>query len=108
MKGAEENEETRKRAIVAAVQLPGVSDVELEASVTELRQLARTLGFEVVGTFTQRRRSFDAAAYLGLGKRQEIRRFVRNERDAELAEGSSRGSEGERAEGGEAVESTLS
>ena len=43
-----------KRAIVAAVQRPGVSDLEFEASLTELRQLAKTLGFEVVGRFTGR------------------------------------------------------
>ena len=30
-----------KRAIVAAVQLSSVSDVEFEASLTELRQLAK-------------------------------------------------------------------
>ena len=52
------------RAIVAAVQVPKVSDVEFEASLTELRQLAKTLGFEVVGRFTQKRAGFraDAAA----------------------------------------------
>jgi GTPase len=66
----------RKRAIVAAVQLPAVSDAELDASITELRQLAKTLGFEVVRTFTQKRASFDAAAYFGLGKREELGRFV--------------------------------
>jgi GTP-binding protein HflX len=64
------------RALVAAVQLPNVSDAELEASLTELRQLAKTLGFEVVATFTQQRPKFDSAAYLGDGKRQEMRRFV--------------------------------
>jgi GTP-binding protein HflX len=74
-----EVDEKPKRAIVAAVQLSGVNDVEFEASVTELRQLAKTLGFEVVATFTQKRRRFDASAYLGLGKRQEMRRFVNNE-----------------------------
>jgi GTP-binding protein HflX len=42
----------RPRAIVAAVQLASVSDAELDASLTELRQLAKTLGFEVVGRFT--------------------------------------------------------
>jgi GTP-binding protein HflX len=67
------------RAVVAAVQLPGVTDAELEASLTELRQLAKTLGFQVVATFTQQRPKFDAAAYLGVGKRHELRRFVRNE-----------------------------
>jgi len=63
-------------AIVAAVQLPGVSDVEFEASLTELRELAKTLGYTVTRTFTQKRSGFDATAYLGVGKRQEIRRFV--------------------------------
>jgi len=65
------------RAIVAAVQLPGASDVEFEASLTELRQLAKTLGFEVVGTFTQKRASFDSAGYLGAGKRKELHDQVR-------------------------------
>jgi GTP-binding protein HflX len=63
-------------AVVAAVQLPGVSDVEFEASLTELRELAKTLGFTVTRTFTQKRSGFDATAYLGVGKRQEIRHFV--------------------------------
>jgi GTP-binding protein HflX len=40
------------RAVVTAVQLPGAGDVEFEASLTELRQLAKTLGFEVVATLT--------------------------------------------------------
>jgi GTPase len=62
-----------KRAIVAAVQRPSVSDLEFEASLTELRQLAKTLGFEVVGRFTQKRAGFDSGAYFGKGKREELR-----------------------------------
>src|SRR5260221_11161229 len=58
-----------KRAIVAAVQRPGVGDVEFEASLTELRQLAKTLGFEVVGRSTQKRAGFEAGAYFGTGNR---------------------------------------
>jgi GTPase len=61
------------RAIVAAVQRPSVSDAEFDASLTELRQLAKTLGFEVVGRFTQKRAGFDAAAYFGTGKREELK-----------------------------------
>ena len=68
-----------KRALVAVVQLAGVSDIETEASMTELRELAKTLGFSVVGTFVQKRAKVDTAAYLGAGKRQEIRRFVEGE-----------------------------
>ena len=70
---------TLKRAVVAAVQLPKVSDLEFEASLNELRELAKTLGFEVVATFTQKRTSFDSTAYLGLGKREELRRYVQGE-----------------------------
>jgi GTPase len=68
------------RAIVAAVQLPSVSDIEFDASLTELRQLAKTLGFEVVGRFTQKRAGFDSAAYFGSGKREELRALVESER----------------------------
>ncbi len=42
-----------KRAVVAAVQLAGVSDLDFESSLNELRELAKTLGFEVVSTFTK-------------------------------------------------------
>jgi GTP-binding protein HflX len=69
-----------KRAIVASVQLPKVGDVEFEASLTELRQLAKTLGFEVVGKFTQKRAGFDSGAYFGKGKREELR--LMREQDA--------------------------
>lgn len=74
-----EVKENPKYAIVAAVQLPSVSDVEFEASLSELRDLAKTLGYEVVRTFVQKRSSFDTTAYLGVGKRQEISNFVNNE-----------------------------
>jgi GTP-binding protein HflX len=69
----QEAEPKRIRAIVAAVQRPSVSDPEFEASLEELRQLAKTLGFEVVGRFTQKRAGFDSAAYFGTGKREELR-----------------------------------
>src|SRR6195256_4180945 len=62
-----------KRAIVAAVQRPSVGDLEFEASLIELRQLAKTLGFGVVGRFTQKRAGFESGAYFGTGKREELR-----------------------------------
>ena len=74
-----EPQQVRRRAVVAAVQLPEVSDVEFEASLSELRQLAKTLGLDVVGSVTQKRGSIDSVAYLGVGKRQELRRLVRGE-----------------------------
>ena len=71
-----ESKEGPQYAVVAAVQLPSVSEVEFAASLTELRELAKTLGFTVTRTFVQKRSGFDATAYLGVGKRQEIQRFV--------------------------------
>ncbi|MDB5802246.1 MAG: putative GTP-binding protein [Rhodocyclales bacterium] len=75
----EEVKEKLKRAIVAAVQLPNVTEIEFEASLTELRELAKTLGFEIVRTFIQKRPGFDRTGYLGVGKRQEIHGFVNNQ-----------------------------
>ena len=74
-----EVKETPKYAVVAAVQLPSVSDIEFEASLTELRELAKTLGYQVVHSFIQKRAGFDQTAYLGVGKREEIRDFVNPE-----------------------------
>ena len=74
------------RAVVAAVQLPSVNDVEFEASLTELRELAKTLGIMVVHTFIQKRAGFDPKAYLGEGKRQEIHQYVTSELQPDDAE----------------------
>jgi len=52
-----------KYAVVAAVQLPNVSDIEFETSLAELRDLAKTLGFQITATFTQKRARFDATAF---------------------------------------------
>jgi len=68
-----ETRDKPRRAIAAAVQLSGVGDLEFEASLAELGQLAKTLGFEVTGSFTQKRARFDQAAYFGTGKREELR-----------------------------------
>lgn len=67
------------RALIVAVQLDSVSDVEFESSLTELTDLAKTLGLEVIGQFTQKRSSFDSAAYMGVGKREEIRQFIQSQ-----------------------------
>jgi len=67
------------RALIVAVQLDSVSDVEFNSSLAELADLAKTLGLDVVGQFTQKRSSFDSAAYIGVGKRDEIRAFVEAE-----------------------------
>jgi len=75
------------RALIVAVQLDSVSDVEFKSSLAELTDLAKTLGLEVVGEFTQKRSSFDSTAYMGVGKREEIRQFIQSQQvdsDTEL------------------------
>ena len=78
-----ENEKPRY-AVSAAVQRPNVSDLEFEASLAELRELAKTLGFTVVHTFIQKRAGFDTTGYLGVGKRQEIHHYVNHEAEHEI------------------------
>ena len=81
-----ESQQKPHRAVVAAVQLPNVSDLEFNASLTELRELAKTLGYEVVQTFVQKRASFDTATYLGVGKCEEVHRYVTMANDTAEAE----------------------
>src|SRR4029077_11217331 len=80
----QEADPKRNRAIVAAVERPSVRDPQFEASLEELRQLAKTLGFEVVGRFTQKRAGFDSAAYFGTGKREELRLMCEGAADVVL------------------------
>lgn len=75
-----------KHAIVAAVQLPSVTDLEFDASLNELRELAKTLGYDVIKTFIQKRAGFDMRAYLGTGKRQEILEYLNHAPEAEHVE----------------------
>jgi GTPase len=79
-----EVEEKPLYAVVASVQLPSVSDTEFEASLTELRELAKTLGYKVVETFIQKRASFDTTGYMGVGKREEIHQYVNHGADHEI------------------------
>lgn len=83
-----EVKEQAPRAIVAAVQLPSVSDLEFESSLAELRELARTLGFKVVSTFVQKRNSFDTTGYLGIGKRQELASYINGQVGFDEVDGS--------------------
>ncbi len=63
---------SRPKAVLVAVQLPGVDDLEFESSLVELGRLLTTLGYEVVGRFTQARASFSPSAVLGGGKLKEL------------------------------------
>jgi len=65
-------EAPRPRAVLVGVQLSGVSDAEQRSSLTELERLCETLGFEVVGEVTQKRKGLGAATLLGEGKLAEL------------------------------------
>src|SRR5437870_13349564 len=65
-------EAPRPRAVLVGVQLSGVSDAEQRSSLTELKRLCETLGFEVVGEVTQKRKGLGAATLLGAGKLVEL------------------------------------
>ena len=65
-----------RRAAAVAVQLPDVADGELAESLIELRRLGKTLGIPVTTQVTQKRDHFDPGAYVGTGKRAELKQLV--------------------------------
>ena len=60
------------RAVLVAIQLPGVTDAELHSSLDELRRLAKTLGLRAVARITQPRPNANASTVLGAGKLTEL------------------------------------
>jgi GTP-binding protein HflX len=68
--------DVRPTAVVAAVQLPGVTDGELASSIAELERLAVTLGLDVIGRVTQRRARLAPGIVLGEGKLVELARWT--------------------------------
>jgi GTPase len=61
-----------QRAILVGIQLPGVDDVAHAASIEELGRLVKTLGYEVVGTISQKRDELDGSTVLGKGRLEEL------------------------------------
>ncbi|RZA18960.1 MAG: hypothetical protein EOP10_20275, partial [Proteobacteria bacterium] len=62
----------KTKAVLVALQLPGISDEEHKGSMAELGRLVETLGFEVVAKLSQKRQSQSTAAILGRGKLKEL------------------------------------
>src|SRR5216684_425168 len=60
------------RAILVGVQIPSVDDSAHAASLEELGRLVKTLGYEVVGTISQKRDGIDGGTVLGKGKLAEL------------------------------------
>ena len=59
-------------AVLVGIQTPDVDDVAHEASLEELGRLVKTLGYEVVGTVSQKREGTGAGSLLGSGKLAEL------------------------------------
>jgi GTPase len=60
------------RAILVAVQTPDIDDVAHAASLEELGRLVKTLGYEVVGTVSQKRDGIDGGTVLGKGRLEQL------------------------------------
>jgi len=60
------------RAVLVGIQTPEVDDIAHAASLEELGRLVKTLGYEVVGSVSQRREGTGAGSLLGSGKLSEL------------------------------------
>jgi GTP-binding protein HflX len=60
------------RAILVGIQLPSVDDGAHAANIEELGRLVKTLGYEVVGTMSQKRDGFGDATVLGKGRLEQL------------------------------------
>lgn len=63
-----ENNKKIEKAVLVGIQLPKVSQSELDSSLQELTRLVTTLGYQVIGQVTQKRSSDKSALVLGEGK----------------------------------------
>ena len=68
-----ENVEAPKKAVLAAVD---TGEYDVEISLEELRELAKTAGYPVVGTATQRLQSPVAATFMGSGRLLELKDYM--------------------------------
>ncbi len=64
--------EPKKNAVLVAIQLPKVTALEIESSLQELTRLVTTLGYNVVGSVSQKRSSDKSTSVLGDGKLKEL------------------------------------
>ncbi len=65
-----------KNALLVGLQLPRVSEADLNGSLLELERLVTTLGYNVVGRLTQKRSSEKFSTVLGEGKLKELAKWT--------------------------------
>jgi GTP-binding protein HflX len=60
------------KALLVGIQLPKISDLEMQGSLAELARLVTTLGYQVIGQTSQKRNSERGANVVGDGKLREL------------------------------------
>ncbi len=65
-----------QKAILVALQLPGVTDSEIQSSLDELSRLVTTLGYKPVARTSQKRTSEKNPTVLGEGKLAELAKWT--------------------------------
>jgi GTP-binding protein HflX len=63
----------RERAYLVGVLLPGATDEKVREQMTELADLTRTAGAEVVGVDVQKRSGIEPALFIGMGRVEALR-----------------------------------
>ena len=72
-----ENKIEQERAVLVSVD---TGEFDVDSSLLELSELARTAGAEVVCEITQKREAPEAGTYLGRGKLEELAEYCENEK----------------------------
>lgn len=72
-----ENKIEQERAVLVSVD---TGEFDVDSSLAELSELARTAGAEVICEMTQKREAPEAGTYLGRGKLEELAEYCQNEK----------------------------
>lgn len=70
------NKKTKQNAILVSVQLPEVKDADHKSSLDELSRLVHTLGYNVIATISQKRKTISAGSVVGEGKLKDISKWT--------------------------------
>jgi GTP-binding protein HflX len=66
-----------ERAVLVGIITPGQSDVQTREYLEELEFLVATAGGETIYSFTQRMQRPDRATFVGTGKLEEIKDYIK-------------------------------
>ena len=72
-----ENKVEAERAVLISVD---TGEFDVDSSLAELTELAKTAGAEVICEMTQKREAPEPGTYLGRGKLEELSEFCENEK----------------------------